>query len=136
MMEQEPAPDQVPRLRANWQDEIDSAALYRVMAEMERRPHLAEVYQRLAAAEETHAHFWVEQLRATGQAVPSARPSWRARVLVWLAHRFGPQFVLPVVVGQEQANSQRYAFQDGARPTALALEELIVDRYTELGSLV
>jgi len=38
----------VRRYRANWQDEIDSAALYRVLAEAEQQEELAEVYSGLA----------------------------------------------------------------------------------------
>lgn len=32
----------VERWRANWQDEVDGAALYRAMAESESNPELAE----------------------------------------------------------------------------------------------
>ena len=38
------------RYLANWQDEIDSAYLYRTIADTEKDPKLAEVYRRLAAA--------------------------------------------------------------------------------------
>ena len=37
------------RYRANLQGEIDSAALYRTLAEVEDQPQLATVYRRLAA---------------------------------------------------------------------------------------
>src|SRR5262245_61613176 len=43
------------RYRANLQDEIDSAALYRTLADVEAQPQLAEVYRRLALVEERHA---------------------------------------------------------------------------------
>jgi rubrerythrin len=49
--------------RANLQDEIDSAALYRALSEVEDNPELARVYGRLAAVEEEHASFWEEKLR-------------------------------------------------------------------------
>ena len=51
----------VARYGANWQDEIDSAALYRTLAEAEPRAPLAEVYRRLAATEEAHVCCWVVQ---------------------------------------------------------------------------
>jgi hypothetical protein len=54
------------RYLANWRDEIDSAALYRALADLESDPRLADVYRRLAAAEERHAGFWEEKLRAAG----------------------------------------------------------------------
>jgi hypothetical protein len=38
---------ELARYRANWQGEVDRAALYRTLAEVERQPQLAEVYRRL-----------------------------------------------------------------------------------------
>jgi len=118
-----PAPGDVARYLANWQDEVDSAALYRTMAEAELQPQLAEVYRRLAAVEERHAGFWEERLRAAGAAVPPRRASRRSRVLGWLARRFGPQLVLPTVVGAEAQDSSGYGGQPESRGTALPGEE-------------
>ncbi|MFQ5340876.1 MAG: VIT1/CCC1 transporter family protein [Anaerolineae bacterium] len=118
-----PTQDDVAQYRANWQDEIDSAALYRVLAEIEQQPQLAEVYRRLAAVEEKHAQFWEKQLRAAGVEAPPRRPSWRSRVLAWLARRFGPQFVLPTVTSMEQADSREYQAQAETRTTELPAEE-------------
>lgn len=113
----------VARYRANRQDEIDSMALYRALAEAESQPQLAEVYRRLAAVEETHARFWEEQLREAGRPVPPAVPSWRSQVLAWLGKRFGPQFVLPTIATMEQADSRSYDAQVEARGTELPGEE-------------
>ena len=71
---------QAERHRANWQDEIDSVALYRALADLEADPRLADVYRRLAAVEDRHAGFWEERLRAAGAAVPERRPGWRTRL--------------------------------------------------------
>src|SRR5258706_960676 len=87
----------VARYRTNLQGEVDSAALYRAMAEAERDPHLSEVYRRLAAVEEAHAEFWRKQLGRIGASTMALRPGWRPRSLVWLARRFRPQFVLPAL---------------------------------------
>ena len=43
--------DHVERYFANRQKEIDGAALYRVLAETEKQPQMAEVYSKLAASE-------------------------------------------------------------------------------------
>jgi VIT1/CCC1 family predicted Fe2+/Mn2+ transporter len=118
-----PASGDVARYLANWQDEIDSATLYRTMAEAEPQPQLAEVYRRLAAVEERHAGFWEERLRAAGAPVPPRRASRRSRILGWLARRFGPQLVLPTVVGAEAQDSSGYGGQPESRGTALPGEE-------------
>ncbi len=69
------------RYRANLQGEIDSAALYRRLAEAEVQPQLVAVYRRLVAVEEKHAQFWAQQLRNAGQPVLLPRPRWRVRLL-------------------------------------------------------
>ena len=110
------APD-IARYRANWQDEIESAALYQAIAESEQQPQLAEVYRRLAAVEEQHAQFWEAQLRDAGQAIPPRAFGWRTRTLIALARRFGPQFVLPTISSLEQADDSGYRAQPEARGT-------------------
>jgi hypothetical protein len=117
-----PASD-AERHLANWQDEIDSAALYRALADLETDARLAEVYRRLAAAEERHAGFWEERLRAAGARVPGRRAGWRTRVLIALARRFGTQLVLPTLNDLERADSSGYDNQPESRGTAMPVEE-------------
>ncbi len=45
----------IARYRANFQKEIDGAALYRALADSEKQPQMAKVYLKLAASEEKHA---------------------------------------------------------------------------------
>ncbi len=104
----------IARYRTNLQGEVDSAALYRAMAEAEKDPHLSEVYRRLAAVEEAHAEFWHKQLGGIGATGMARRPGWRTRALGWLARRFGPQFVLPTLSTLEQRGSAQYDEQPEA----------------------
>jgi VIT1/CCC1 family predicted Fe2+/Mn2+ transporter len=113
----------VARYRSNLQDEINSAALYRTLAEIEAQPQLARVYERLAIVEERHARFWEQQLRTAGQAVPPRQPTWQARVLAWLARRFGPQLVLPTLATMEHVDRHMYDVQPEARQTKLPADE-------------
>jgi VIT1/CCC1 family predicted Fe2+/Mn2+ transporter len=115
--------DATARYRANWQDEIESAALYEAIGAAEPNPRLAEVYRRLAAVEAEHARFWEAQLRAAGQSVPPHRLGWRARTLIRLVGRFGPAFVLPTVGGLERMDSRGYQAQPESRATALPGQE-------------
>jgi VIT1/CCC1 family predicted Fe2+/Mn2+ transporter len=115
--------EDIARYRANWQDEIDSIALYQAVAATEPQPQLAEVYRKLAAVEEQHAQFWEQRLRAAGQPLPSRRPGWRSRTLGWLAKRFGPQFVLPAITSLEHADVAGYDAQPESRESALPGEE-------------
>jgi vacuolar iron transporter family protein len=102
------------RYRANLQGETGGAALYRALAESEADPRLSEVYRRLAAVEEAHAEFWRKQLARVGAKPGMLRPDWRARALAWLARRFGPQFVLPVIGALERRDSGQYDDQPEA----------------------
>lgn len=115
--------EDLARYRANLQDEIDSAALYRTLAEVEPQPPLAEVYRRLAMVEERHAGFWEQRLQAAGEPVPLRRPSWRARGLSWLARRFGPQCVLPTIASLEEVGRHMYDKQPEAQATKMPADE-------------
>jgi VIT1/CCC1 family predicted Fe2+/Mn2+ transporter len=108
---------------ASWQDEIESAALYRVLAEVEPQAQLAELYRRLAATEEEHANFWEEKLRAAGKPLPRRRIGWRTRTLMWLARRFGPGFVVPTLALDEQGNSHLYGRTPETKGTPLVAQE-------------
>jgi VIT1/CCC1 family predicted Fe2+/Mn2+ transporter len=116
-------PADAARYRANWQDEIDSAALYRAVADAESNEQLASVYRKLAEAEEAHAAFWETKLRDTGQSVPPRRVGWRARVLSALARRFGASLVLPTISNMERADSEGYGDQPEVAGTNMPAEE-------------
>src|SRR5215470_3047059 len=111
-------PEDNPRRRytANLQGEVDSAALYRTLAQTEKNPQLAQVYRRLAAIEEAHAEYWQSYIAAIDHRVPKLRPGFRSRSLAWLARRFGPAFVLPTVDTLEHMDSGTY----DAQPEAVA----------------
>ena len=116
------------RYRGNLQGEIDGAALYRALAEVEPEPRLADVYRRLAAVEEAHAEFWRRELGRIGARVPGLRPGWRTRALGFLARRFGPQFVLPTLSILERRDVGHYDRQPEAVAGGLPQDERSHDR--------
>jgi len=99
---------ELDRYMANFQKEIDGAFLYSALADNEKQPKLSELYRRLASSEEKHASAWETRIIDSGIIFPSRRPSPRARILAFLAGKFGPQFVLPTITGNEQADSRAY----------------------------
>src|SRR5215475_7638797 len=108
---------------ANWQDERNSAALYRAIAEVEQNPQLKSVYRRLGETEERHSCFWEAKLRAAGQTLPPFRLNWRTRALIFFARRFGPAFVLPNIEPLERIDSHKYDLQPEARAGGLPQQE-------------
>jgi VIT1/CCC1 family predicted Fe2+/Mn2+ transporter len=111
------------RYRSNLQGEVDGAALYRTLSQVETNPQLAEVYRRLAAVEEGHAEFWRKRLDSAGGAATRLKPDLRARALAWMARRFGAAFVLPIVASIEQRDRTGYDSQAEAVSAGLPKDE-------------
>ena len=118
-----PESSQEARYRANLQGEVDGAHLYRTLAEVEPNPRIAEIYGRLAAVEDGHAQVWKKQIEALGKRVIEPRVSWRTGALAFLARRFGPGFVLPVINTLEQVDSGEYSRQPEAVAAGLPQAE-------------
>jgi vacuolar iron transporter family protein len=115
--------DDIHRYRSNLRGEVDSAALYRAMAAAEPNPQLKQVYTRLAAVEDAHAEFWRTRLDRLGVRAGRGGLGLRTRALVWLARRFGPQFVLPVIQTLERSDMTQYDQQPEAVAAGLPEDE-------------
>jgi vacuolar iron transporter family protein len=115
--------EDIKRYFSNRQKEIDGAALYNVLAEKESQPQMAEVYRKLAASEEKHASTWEKKLADLKVTIPPRKPTWRAATMIWLAQRFGTQFVLPTITSNEKADSQAYDSQSDEEAKEFSLQE-------------
>lgn len=113
----------IKRYRLNLQDERDASALYKAMAQAEKKPELAEVYRRLGAVEDKHAALWAQKLKEAGVDPSTIGVSWGARVKGWLTLRFGPGVVLPLMAAQERADQGRYDHQPEANRTEFPSDE-------------
>lgn len=111
------------RYRADLQGEVDSASLYRTLADAEADPRTSAIFRKLAAVEDAHAEFWRKNLKRIGARIPVQRPGWRTRALAWLARRFGPEFVLPTINVLEHADSATYDQQPEAIERGLPVAE-------------
>jgi VIT1/CCC1 family predicted Fe2+/Mn2+ transporter len=111
------------RYLANRQKEVDGAALYHALAKSESQPQMAELYTKFAAAEEKHADAWEKKLSGLGLPIPPRRLTWRARAMIWLSQRFGPQFILPTITGLERSDSQAYDQQPEAEAGMFSADE-------------
>lgn len=116
-------PDEITRYQANRRSETDAAAIYSALAAWEKEPRIAEIYRRMAASEAGHAEFWERKLRQAGVEPAPARPSWRARTLIWLARRLGPQVIMPTLLAGERENQQSFGGQDDADSRAMFAAE-------------
>src|SRR6266513_1567466 len=101
-------PDRLALFEEMREDELDAAALYRALADASEGRR-RDVLSRLAEAEERHAGHWERLLREAGVTeFSSPRPTLRTRVLSTLAHRFGADTVLPLVLRLEANDAAKY----------------------------
>lgn len=115
--------EDIGRFRANLQGEVDGAALYRAMADLEPQPERAEVYRRLAAVEESHASFWQKRLAEAGELPREVHPGWRTKLLIQIAKRFGSDLVLPTLHTLEEIDRDHYDGQPESRDTLMPAQE-------------
>lgn len=97
--------------------ELEGAAKYQMLADVERDPTRRDVFQRLARAEMRHAIGWAQKMGvdAAGLRPAGASPSLLALRLV--ARVFGTGRVLPLMLRGESADIETYA----ADPEAVGL---------------
>jgi VIT1/CCC1 family predicted Fe2+/Mn2+ transporter len=119
----ETAAARLARWRRNYRDELDSAALYRILARHEPDSTLAGVYERIAATEDRHRGLWAQKLAAAGEDPAAIGTSGRVRLLGALAGRFGGRFALPLVRAMEIGADRGYAGQPEAKALGLDADE-------------
>lgn len=105
------APDRptLQEWRHHWQDEYDAAYLYVALAAEEPDPGKQEIYRQLAAVERRHTEMWEKLLADNGHPVPTrVAPSLKAVVMAWLGRRFGPRYLLPVLLREEGREVKGY----------------------------
>src|SRR6266496_4098789 len=86
-----------------------------------------EIFLELAEAEERHARYWAKKLVELGEPEPGPgdyRKDLRTRLISWLARRFGPGAVLPIVERGEIADAGHYDSVPDAT-VAMATDERI-----------
>ncbi len=113
----------VKRFRANYRDEVDGAALYRLLAEAEKDEHMRALYGRLAVSEDRHLALWEAKLREAGSEAPRGGPSFKVRFLGWLARRLGTSVVAPIVTNMELSAQSMYDDQPEAVAENLPADE-------------
>ena len=100
--------NQLDTFRHHWQDEADAAHLYRILASLEPDPSRRSVYQRLADVEDRHTVIWAGLIRENGGEVGPHRPTGRTRLLAFFGRRFGPNFLLPMLIAEEGREVKGY----------------------------
>jgi vacuolar iron transporter family protein len=92
----------------HYKDERDAAFLYRRLAKADRDGERRELFERLAVVEDRHVARWEELFKEADRPLPPYMTSRRTRALAWVAARFGPSTVLPLVLAEEGREVQAY----------------------------
>ncbi|MBI5288663.1 MAG: VIT1/CCC1 transporter family protein, partial [Chloroflexi bacterium] len=112
----------IKRFRDNYQGEIDGVELYRLLARAEKDAARKQIFLDLSETEKGHVKRWADKLRELGLEPGDVRPSLRVRVMGFLADRFGPRTVLPMVSAMESTGFDNYMAQEEAGPAMARAE--------------
>jgi vacuolar iron transporter family protein len=109
------------------QDEADAAYLYDVLATAEPDNRAGSVYRQLAEIEQRHVAIWRQVLAEHGVELAAPPASFRARILAWVARRFGPKVLTSFLLREEGQEVKSYlslyrtSVSEPAKDTALTL---------------
>jgi len=95
-------------LKAHWQDEGESAYVYKALASLEKNEQRKGIYERLAEAELKHQATFLNLLKEQGESVGPWRPGLRIRLLAWMARRGSGRMVLNLRVADESREVRNY----------------------------
>ncbi len=94
--------------KSHLQDEVDAGFLYSVFAGLESDPKRKDILSGLAGVENRHVIRWREMLATYDIKVKKQRPTLKARLMAWYAHRFGSEFPLSQMLGEEAGEVKDY----------------------------
>lgn len=115
----------VKEWRNYWQDEGESAYLYRVLAEVEPDPRRQRVFERLAEVEIQHQDVFARLVQEAGGTLGTFRPGPRARIQAWMARRGSASTVLNMRIADEAKEVKKYLKEEpaGAQSDKVARDE-------------
>src|SRR5579885_818733 len=107
----------------NWKEEMQSAYLYRVLAEKEKGNRRGGLFRSLEGEARKQAGIWAEKIVKNGQAVPAEfTPDFRTKILVALVHWFGPRSLRTALAAMKVRGMSVYAsptLMEHALPTSV-----------------
>jgi VIT1/CCC1 family predicted Fe2+/Mn2+ transporter len=117
----------------SWQEEKQSAWLYRLLADTEPDTGKRRLFEQLAAAAESQSGIWLAQIKQADGAQPEFRLPRRARVVGFLIRHFNPRLLRPVLAAMKVRGLSVYssAAPGHAMPTHI---EQVGGRHRGIGS--
>jgi VIT1/CCC1 family predicted Fe2+/Mn2+ transporter len=98
-----------------WEEEQNSAYLYRQIARKYGDSPLAIVYEKMADVEIKHAERWAAEIKKSLGTLPEYKVSMRTKILAWIVNRFGPEAVIPIIQVGEQSGADQYGLMENTK---------------------
>jgi len=106
-----------------WAEEMRSAHLYRVIAEVEQGSVRGGLFRELAGEAENQAGIWAKLARERGAEPPAYSPDLRTRIVARLVRRYGPRALRTVLAAMKVRGLSIYTQPVLGHPRQTSLEE-------------
>ena len=107
------------RYRSYLKAELEAAAMYGAMAEVEKDSSRAEIFEKLAQAEMRHAARWAQKLEIDASTLVPQRPDSRIRLYKLVARFMGTNRLIPWLLKGEAKDIEAYAADPEAQDILL-----------------
>ncbi|MEN3368990.1 MAG: vacuolar iron transporter family protein [Verrucomicrobiota bacterium] len=104
-------PESIEALKENWKAEVQTARVYRELAERETDQKRKDILIRMAEAEERHATRWAAKLTELGAAPPELKDSLGQRLNRWWNRVAGIEVAIRRMEAAEDRHEARYRAQ-------------------------
>lgn len=111
----------------SWQEEMQSAYLYKIIARQEKVASRQQLFSQLAHEAESQAGIWAVEAQKAGHQVPKTYlPETRTKIVAWLIRSFGAPNIKPILAaikirGLSAYSNKRVA---GFHPAPTSVEEV------------
>jgi VIT1/CCC1 family predicted Fe2+/Mn2+ transporter/rubrerythrin len=95
-------------LQRHWQDEGESAYIYRAVAALEKSEERKGIFERLAEVEEHHQGVYRSLIEEQGGTVGTWKPGLRMKLLKWFADRGNFNLVMSLRIADETREVRNY----------------------------
>jgi VIT1/CCC1 family predicted Fe2+/Mn2+ transporter len=118
-MAETPKKEAIEVVLKNWRAEVETARVYRDLAERESDEKRKAILIRMAEAEERHAHRWEQKLRDMGQPIPTLADTLWTRLQRKFTRSLGTDIAIRRMEAAEEKHEREFSAQ---RDRALADE--------------
>src|ERR1041385_7979929 len=119
-MPETPKRETIEVVLKNWRAEVETAQVYRDLAERERDEKRKAILIRMAEAEERHARRWAQKLHDMGQPTPTLADTFWTRLQRRFTRSLGTDIAIRRMEAAEEKHEKEFSSQ---RERALAQEK-------------